>query len=163
MLLLAGVRVSGWSPASPDALPVTSYAPRTEADRSSAQTLAHGTFEADGGAFAWEVFGFPELTSGGLHSFQYRIHRTGGSPTYVWPTASLMLAAGSGNLGETPLNEDATIEEGVLVIRQGYQPRGPGAEEFTALVRLRVVRDLAVGSLTLDPLEVRLPFRVELR
>lgn len=161
LALVVAVRVSGWSPIARDALPVTGFAATSADDRGTAQTLAHGGFEAAGGAFAWEVFGFPELRGTGVHAFQYRVHRTGGEPARIWPEAALLLDARGDNLGEGDLEAPAGVENGVLVIRQGFAPRGPGVYDMTAVLRLHVARDVAMGYLVQDPLEISLPFRIE--
>jgi len=161
LALLLTLRVSGWSPSAPEPLPLTTYEPTRSEHPANAQTLANGTFDAAGGVFAWEVHGFPRMTSTGVHSFQYRVHRVGGESARIWPEAVLMLDGRGDNLGEGDLVAPPSVEQGVLVVRQGFQPRGPGVYEMTAVLRLDVARDVAVGYLWQDPVEVRLPFRTE--
>lgn len=161
LAILLVVRVSGWTPVAREPLPVTVYAPSRAEEPGAAQTLANGTFTAGGGEYAWEVFGFPEMRGTGVHSFRYHVHRTGGEPARVWPEAALMLDARGDNLGEGSLDALAHLEQGVLVVRQGFAPPGPGVYDMTAILRLEVVRDVAVGYVVEGPLEVRLPFRTE--
>lgn len=152
------VRASGWTPVAPELLPVTTYAARHADDARVAQTLANGTFEAARGHFAWEVFGFREMTGTGIHSFRYHIHRLGDEPVRVWPIAARMLDARGENLGEAPVGAPPAIEEGLLVVRQGFQPRGTGTYELTAIVTLDVLREVPLGYAREDPVEVRLAF-----
>lgn len=158
--ILVALRVSGWAPAAPEPLPITTYVPTSADDPTTAQTLANGTFSAGGGEFAWEVVG-QERIADGVHPFRYHIHRTGGDPASVWPSAALMLDARGDNLGEADLGQHAQLEEGKLVIRQAFQPPRAGTYDLTAVVRLEVHRDAAVGYFAEDPIELRLPFRTE--
>lgn len=152
------VRASGWTPIARDPLPVTEYAPHTDPEPSAAQTLAHGTFEAGGGEFAWEVFGYPEMMGSGVQPFRYHVQRIGGEPARVWPMAARMLDARGDNLGETPLGDAPSVEGGVIVVRQGFQPRVTGAYQLTAEIHLEVVRVATIGFVKEDALDLRLAF-----
>lgn len=152
------VRASGWTPVAREPLPVTMYAPSLDSDPTTAQTLANGTFEAGGGLFAWEVFGYRHMVGGGVQPFRYHLHRIGGEPTRVWPNAAQMLDARGDNLGETPPGAAPGVEVGVLVVRQGFQPRVAGTYQLTATLQLDVVRGVALGYVNEGTTEVRLPF-----
>lgn len=158
--LLVMIQASGWTLVAREPLPVTTYSPTRSADPTTAQTLADATFEAGGGAFAWEVVGFPQMTSAGIHAYQYRVHRVGGEPARIWPDVALLLDARGDNVGDAALAPPA-VEDDVLVIRYAFAPPRAGPYELTAALQLEVVRDLAFGYRTEEPVVLRLPLRVE--
>ncbi|HVM44918.1 MAG TPA: hypothetical protein VM582_03190 [Candidatus Thermoplasmatota archaeon] len=160
LALVLAVRWSGWTPVAREPLPASEYAPTTSDDPRDAQTLAHETFEAGGGRFAWEVVGAAQMGSG-LHALRYQIQRLGGDEARVWPTAALLLDARGYHVGEAPLGGGPHREGDALVLSVGYQPPAPGTRELTAVLELEVVREAPIGYVKERPVERHLTFRVE--